>query len=227
MHPPSGIPYNAVVLVGDGARALLFRNSGTPMSPKLAVEKQFEQFNPPTREQGTDRPTRGPTGFQSPRGNIEQSNWHQLNEERFASDIADKLYHMAHANSFQRIIIVAPPKVLGALRKSLHKEVLDRIEAEVPKELASSPVRDIERELSELAPGTERPLAAVALDPDHPFWHGRREQALRSGFAERVRSAEIGVRGESAQLGESALRHLRIDPSREDLRVVGQLRASG
>ena len=150
MHPTSGIPYNAIVLVGDGARALLFRNSGTPMSPKLAVEKHFEHSNPPNREQGTDRPTRGPKG--SARGNIEPSDWHQLNEDRFASEIADKLYHMAHANSFQRLIIVAPPKVLGSLRKSLHKEVLDRVEAEVPKELASAPVRDIERELASWLP---------------------------------------------------------------------------
>lgn len=150
--PPSGIPYNALVLVGDGARALLFRNSGTPMNPKLAVEKQFEHSNPPTREQGTDRPPRGPQGFG--RGNIDQSDWHELNEHRFATEIAEKLYHMAHANRFQHLIIVAPPKVLGSLRKSLHKEVLDRVGAEVPKELAASPVRDIERELSSWRPET-------------------------------------------------------------------------
>ncbi len=152
MHPPSGIPYNALVLVGDGVRALFFRNSGTPMSPKLAVEKQLEQVNPPNREQGTDRPTRGPKGFGSARGNIEPSDWHQLNEERFATEIAEQLYQMAHANRFQRLIIVAPPKVLGSLRKSLHKEVLERVEAEVPKELAASPLREIERELSSWRP---------------------------------------------------------------------------
>jgi len=149
MNPPSGIPYNALVMVGDGSRALFFRNSGTPMNPKLAVENQFEHDNPPTREQGTDRPTRGQRGA---RGSIEQSDWQQLNEDRFASEIADKLYQMAHANRFQRLIIVAPPKVLGTLRKSLHKEVLDRVEAEVPKELAASPVREIERELSSWRP---------------------------------------------------------------------------
>jgi protein required for attachment to host cells len=144
----TGIPHDALVLVGDGVRALFLRNNGTVLNPDLAVENIFEQDNPPTREQGTDRPTRGPSSFQNPRGNIEQSDWHQLNEDRFATEIADQLYRLAHANRFQRLVIVAPPKILGALRQSLHKEVLEKIEAEVPKELATSSVPAIQRELT-------------------------------------------------------------------------------
>jgi protein required for attachment to host cells len=144
----STIPHNALVLVGDGTRAIFLRNNGTVMNPQLSVENVFEHDNPPTREQGTDRPTRGKTGFHSPRGNIEQSDWHQLNEERFASDIADKLYHLAHANRFSRLVIVAPPKILGALRQSMHKEVSDKISAEVPKEMAAASIPAIQRELA-------------------------------------------------------------------------------
>ena len=146
----TGIPHDALVLVGDGVRAIFLRNNGTVLEPELAVENIFSQENPPTREQGTDRPTRGRTG--SPRGNIDQTDWHQLNEDRFASEIADKLYYLAHANRFARLVIVAPPKVLGVLRQSLHKEVLDRIEAEVPKELASNSVSQIQRELATWTP---------------------------------------------------------------------------
>jgi protein required for attachment to host cells len=149
------IPHDALVMVGDGARAIFFRNTGSAASPSLAVEKVFEQDNPPTREQGTDRPTRGAdfsggwtTNVGSPRSNIEQTDWHQLNEERFAKDIADKLYQLAHANRFESLVIVAPPKVLGTLRKALHKEVLARVAAEVPKELATAPISAIQRELT-------------------------------------------------------------------------------
>src|SRR5690348_11015947 len=134
------IPHDALVMVGDGARCLFFRNQGTVLEPKLAVENVFEQHNPLTHELGTDRPTRGSdfgggwaTNVGSPRSNIEQTDWHQLNEDRFTKDIAKKLYQLAHANRSQRLVIVAPPKVLGVLRKSLHKEVLARVEAEVPK----------------------------------------------------------------------------------------------
>lgn len=144
----STIPHNALVVVGDGVRAIFLRNTGTVMNPQLAVENVFEHDNPPTREQGTDRPTRGPSGFHSARGNIEQSDWHTLNEARFASDIAQKLYQLAHANRFSNLVIVAPPKILGALRQSMHKEVLDRVKAEVPKEIARGTLPEIQRELN-------------------------------------------------------------------------------
>ena len=149
------IPKDALVMVGDGARAIFFRNSGTDLEPKLNVENVFEQDNPPTREQGTDRPTRGAdftggwaTNVGSPRSNIGQTDWHQLNEDRFAKDIANKLYQLAHANRFEKLVIVAPPKVLGTLRQALHKEVLERVAAEVPKEFAKTPIPAIQEELS-------------------------------------------------------------------------------
>jgi protein required for attachment to host cells len=42
-------------------------------------------------------------------------------------------------------VIVAPTKILGTLRRALHAEVVGRIEAEIPKELWSHPVAEIER----------------------------------------------------------------------------------
>jgi protein required for attachment to host cells len=148
MHKP-GIPHDALILVGDGAHAVFFRNRGSVLRPDLIVERVLEQENPPTREQGTDRPGRRAGGdTDTLRSALEETDWHQLAEDRFAAEIADALYRSAHANRFQRLIIVAPPKVLGTLRKSLHKEVLERIEAEVPKELASHSLPAIRSELA-------------------------------------------------------------------------------
>jgi protein required for attachment to host cells len=145
----SSIPHNALVFVGDGSRALFFRNAGTIMNPSLAVENIFEQTNPPNREQGTDQPPHGgAAAIRGPRSSIEPTDWHQMAEDRFVRGIADKLYDLAHRRTFQCLLIVAPPKVLGVLRKAMHKEVLDRIEAEIPKELATSSVRAIQQELA-------------------------------------------------------------------------------
>ena len=82
------------------------------------------------------------------RSAMEETDWHRLGEERFAVEIADTLYRLAHANKFEALVVIAPPKVLGNLRKAFHKEVVDRITAEVPKDLTSHPLPDIERLLA-------------------------------------------------------------------------------
>lgn len=144
----ASIPHDALVFVGDGTRAVFFRNRGTIQKPDLAVETVLQQENPPTREQGTDRPGRVYARIGPTRSAVQDADWHRLAEERFAVETADALYRLAHANHFQRLIVVAPPKVLGTLRKAFHKEVQNRLEAEVPKEVASYSLRDIRNELA-------------------------------------------------------------------------------
>lgn len=144
----ASIPHDALVFVGDGTRAVFFRNRGTIQKPDLAVETVLQQENPPTREQGTDRPGRVYARIGPTRSAVQDTDWHRLAEERFAVETADALYRLAHANHFQRLIVVAPPKVLGTLRKAFHKEVQNRLEAEVPKEVASYSLRDIRNELA-------------------------------------------------------------------------------
>ena len=147
MHKAS-IPHDALVFVGDGTRALFLRNRGTIQKPDLAVESVLRIENPPTREQGTDRPGRVHARLGPQRSAIEDTDWHRLAEDRFAAEIADALYRLAHAHRFQRLIVVAPPRVLGTLRKSFHKEVRERVEAEVPKEVAAYSLNDIRNELA-------------------------------------------------------------------------------
>jgi len=142
------IPRDALVFVGDGAKALFLRNKGDAELVNLVVERIFEQDNPATRDQGTDRPGRSFASTGTHRSAMEQTDWHQLAEDRFIGDVADALYRQVHAGRFETLIVVAPPKVLGGLRKAFHKEVSDRISAEVPKDLTKHPVHDIERLLA-------------------------------------------------------------------------------
>ena len=44
------------VLVGDGQKALFLCNKGNPHKVDLVAERILERDNPPTLEQGTDRP---------------------------------------------------------------------------------------------------------------------------------------------------------------------------
>src|SRR5258708_36562020 len=143
------ISHNTLVLVADGRKALFLRNKGDGRHVDFAVEQIVEQSNPATRDQGTDKPGRSfPQANATQRSAMEETDWHELAEARFAGEIAETLYEQAHSNRFEKLIVVAPPKVLGGLRKAFHKEVLDRITAEVAKELTSQPVSEIGRTLS-------------------------------------------------------------------------------
>lgn len=139
------ISHNTLMLIGDGRKALFLRNKGTPQRLNLEVERVLEQENPATREQGTDRPGRSIQSVGTARSAMEQADWHYLAEERFAGTIAEALYRLAHGNHFDRLVVVAPAKVLGNLRQAFHAEVAERIVAEVPKELTSHPIPEIER----------------------------------------------------------------------------------
>lgn len=145
------VPTEALVVVGDGEKALFLRNKGGPQEIKLEVENILGHDNPATHEQGTDKPGRVAASVGTARSAMEPTDWHQLGEERFAADIANTLYRLAHANKFEALVVVAPPKVLGNLRKALHKEVVDRIVGELPKNLTSHPVPDIEKLLADAA----------------------------------------------------------------------------
>jgi protein required for attachment to host cells len=142
------VPNEALVVVGDGEKALFLRNKGDPQEIKLEVEDIFGHDNPATHEQGTDKPGRAFASAGTARSAMEETDWHQLGEERFAADIANTLYRLAHANKFEALVVVAPPKVLGNLRKAFHKEVVDRITGELPNDLTSHPVPDIEKLLA-------------------------------------------------------------------------------
>lgn len=133
------------VVVADGEKALFLRNEGDSEYPNLQVFREMTEENPPTREQGTDRPGRHYDGATVNKSGFEETDWHRLGKERFADDIAEKLYKMAHRGDFEKIILVAPPVVLGEMRKVLHKEVSDRVCGEVPKTLTNHPVSEIEK----------------------------------------------------------------------------------
>jgi protein required for attachment to host cells len=141
------IPSQALVLVGDGKRALLLRNQGSPAHVHLSLEREVHHEDPPTRELGTDRPGRKPGADGVSRSAIEQTDYHQQAETRFAADVAATLYEMEHAHEFDDLVVVAPPKMLGDLRAAMHPEVARLIVAEIPKDLVSQPLPEIARHI--------------------------------------------------------------------------------
>ena len=137
------LPHNAVVLVADGRKMLFLRNEGDVEFPNLIVEHAREQDNPATRDQATDSAGRASSPQGAARSSVEPTDFHQLEEDRFAADAADFLKTRALKNDFESLIVIAPPKTLGELRKHYHKEVSNRLTGELDKDLTGHPIADI------------------------------------------------------------------------------------
>lgn len=139
------IAHNGFVMVADGRKMLFFRNEGDADHPHLTVERKDVHENPADRDQGTDRPGRAFSSNGSGRSAMAETDFHQLEEDRFAAEVADLLKRRALAGDYEQLIVVAPPKTLGELRKHYHKEVEDRLSGELAKDLTSHPVDEIEK----------------------------------------------------------------------------------
>lgn len=149
------IPHGALVFVGDGKKMLFLRNKGDSGMLDLRTESHDERADPMDREIKTDAP-----GTQSPRvgtgrDTMEETDFHQQGEDRWVKDAAEELNRRALSNDYDALVVVAPPKALGVLRKKLHKETERRIVLTVNKEMTDRPIPDIE----ELLVGESAPPA--------------------------------------------------------------------
>jgi protein required for attachment to host cells len=140
------VPHNTMIMVADGKKMLFFRNEGDSEFPKLEVERKREHDDLADAELRTSKAGRtfdasGGAG----RSAYEETDFHQLAEDRFAAESADMLKRWALRNDFDNLIVVAPPKTLGEMRKHYHKEVEKRLAGEIAKDLTGHPVPEIEK----------------------------------------------------------------------------------
>lgn len=142
------IPHNAYIFVGDGSKALVLRNEGDAQFLNLKTERVFTDENPATHEQGTDRPGRAFSSVGGVRSSMDQTDWHKLEEHRFAAHVAATLERIVRERGVEALVVVAPPRALADLRKAFHPDVKKTIIAEIDKDLTKHPVDQIEKHLA-------------------------------------------------------------------------------
>jgi protein required for attachment to host cells len=143
------LPHNALVLVADGRKMLLFRNHGDGNQIDLRTEAHDEREDRKDRDIKTDAPGTAATRMSSGGGETyrpaySETDFHQQEEDRWIEDAAEELKKRVLRQDFEALAIVAPPKALGVLRKALHKEVEKRIVCTINKEMSGRPIPDIE-----------------------------------------------------------------------------------
>lgn len=149
------VPHNSLVLVADGGRFALFRNRGRGLSPDLELVLEKEQHVPDTADLGSDQPGTSFPSSGGRRASYDTTDFHQRAEDEFAGEAASLTD--SHTDELvEGIVVIAAPRTLSVLRKSYTAKVRQRIIAEIDKDYAALPARDVE----ELLVATKAPHKA-------------------------------------------------------------------
>jgi protein required for attachment to host cells len=142
------VPHDAFVFVGDGRKALFLRNEGDEKYANFVTEQVLADENPPNHEQGTDRPGRAfASANSSARSAMESTDWHELEEQRFAQQAATALEAVIRERGAPAVVLAAPAKTLAELRRTLHADVKGKVIAEIDKDFTKIPVWEIEKHI--------------------------------------------------------------------------------
>jgi protein required for attachment to host cells len=136
------------VVVCDGAKALVLENVGDEVFPNLKTKEVYEHDDPPTHEQGTDAPGRAFGSVGTARSAMEQTDWHEQAERRFLEKLAARLDAGVLAGETKSIVLAAPPRALGVIRRLYSPGLRRALRAEIDKDLVKLPVHEIEKHLA-------------------------------------------------------------------------------
>lgn len=131
------VPPDALVVVADGAKAILLRNTGTGHELSLKEERRITPKS--LSAEGSQGPSGTRPGDQTP---------HQTEEATFAKQLAEALYAMRHRGEYKQVVLIADPQTLGQMRECLHKEVEASLVFSLSKDYTNQTVADIQKALA-------------------------------------------------------------------------------
>ncbi len=128
------IPQHALVVVADGGKAILLRNTGTGGDLALSEERRLTL---------KDFVNDGPSG-----AGLEDQSPHDTGEATFAKQLAKTLDKMFDQNAFKSIVLIADPHTLGQLRDALHKNVDKAVAFTLSKDYTNHSLKQITEALA-------------------------------------------------------------------------------
>jgi len=135
------------VVVCDGKKALVLENAGDEKFLNLKTKEVFEHPDAKTHELGTDAPGRSFNSVGPGRSAVEQTDWHEQEEHKFLHKLAGHLDAEISAGKTKSLILVAPPRALGVLRRAYSHNLRNALRAEIDKDFVRLPVHEIEKHL--------------------------------------------------------------------------------
>ena len=136
------------VVVCDGRKALVLENAGDAEYLNLKTREVYEQPDLKTRDIGTDAPGRTMNSIGGQRSAMDQTDWHDQEEQRFLHSLLGRLDAALNQGQTKSLIVVAPPRALGVLRPAYSHALRAAVRGEIDKDLVKLPVPEIERHLA-------------------------------------------------------------------------------
>ena len=145
------------VVLADGARARIVAKEGPGAELKLIYEAEDATAKLPAREIEADRPGRtfdsgghGDAAAQGRHAYEPPTDPRRKQQADFIRAVDEVLDAAASKGSFDRLVLIAPPKALGDLRASLAKHVSRMVSEEIPKDLVDVSIHDLPERLQDV-----------------------------------------------------------------------------
>jgi len=135
------------VIVCDGRKALILENSGDEKFPNLRMREVREHDDASTHSQGVDVPGRVHQSLTAARSAVEQTDWHDLAERNFLQALVRHLDAALTGKLVDKLIVVAPPRALGVLRRAYTPALQHAVSVEIDKDWVRMPIHEIEEKL--------------------------------------------------------------------------------
>ena len=141
------------ILVADGRRARILEYDDPETGLRPATSSDYVADSRPSRERGSDRPGRVHESASSLRHAIQpRVDWHDFEEVKFAHEMAKLLNKARLHRAFDQLVLVAPPRSLGELRKALDRDTLAVVAAELDKDLTKLATHELPSHLGPVLP---------------------------------------------------------------------------
>ncbi len=132
------------VVIADSSRAKFLTKNNNDLVPIMATHHAAEDVDV-HQDKGVSTPGKVSKGMVN-RGTHSyptHSDWYRFKKEVFAIKIAEILHNMAV--SYDQIILIAAPVVLGHFRQHLSADVMSKVVHEVDKDLTKEPLKKVQK----------------------------------------------------------------------------------
>jgi protein required for attachment to host cells len=131
------------ILVANASRARLFATDERAERWDLREEFEHRESRLLSTEllNQPENPNAG--SLHRPLPENEPDGRHELEHERFARQLAERLERGVNDNAFERLVIAAPPEFLGRLRKALSRRVYQRLMLDLRADYVHVPLREL------------------------------------------------------------------------------------